>query len=268
VFTFHRGTLVVLSAVLLIGTRLSAAQETGRTKVAEGEYKVTMEGDLGSGPIETEIFHFHESWTLWRTPQGYDLEGYRNYESPRNEHHRDRFVAKLTHNLQLVSIKEFARLVFRRDSGPLTCEFLPQHLRCDSGAKDPANEVDVQSAMDHPYALIWPLSAFSLAGLSRAASAQQNKPVPIQVVQLEQIGDVLPILAIRSDGLIRYLGQGQNSFGVSGQSWHPNVYELTASPVRKMIIWTSPEGLLLVAERPSWPNGRMELVKFTRFADF
>lgn len=242
--------------------------QTGRTKVAEGEYKVTMEGDLGSGPIETEIFHFYKSWTLWRTPQGYDLEGYRNYESPRNEHHRDRFVAKLTHNLQLVSIKEFARLVFRRDSGPLTCEFLPQQLRCDSGAKDPASEVGVQSAMDHPYALIWPLSAFSLAGLSRAASAQQNKPVPIQVVQLEQIGDVLPILAIRSDGLIRYLGQGQNSFGVSGQSWHPNVYELTASPVGKMTIWTSPEGLLLLAERPTWPKGRMELVKFTKFADF
>jgi hypothetical protein len=51
---------------------------------------------------------------------------------------------------------------------------------------------------------------------------------------------------------------------------HPiaHVYELTASPVGKMTIWTSPEGLLLAAYRPSWPNGKMELVKFTKFADF
>ncbi len=267
-FICDRAALIVFAAVLLIGSPLSLAQESVRTKVAEGEYKVTMEGDLGCGPIETEIFHFSESWTLWRTEKGYDLEGYRTYESPRGEPHNDHFVATLARDLRLVSSKEFARLVFRRDSGPLTCEFLPQQLLCDSGVKDPANGVDVQSAMDHPYALIWPLSAFSLAGLSRAASSQENKPVPIQVVQLEQISDLLPILAIRSDGLIRYLGQGQNSFGVSGQSWHPNVYELTASPVGKMTIWTSPEGLLLLAERPSWPKGRMELVKFTKFADF
>jgi hypothetical protein len=268
VFAYHRGASVFFTAVLLISEPFGAAQQAVRTRVAEGEYKVTIEGDLGCGPIETEIFHFAESWTLWRTAAGYDLEGHRTYESPRDKIHDDRFVAKLAPDLRLVSTKEFARLVFRRDSGPLTCEFLPQQLRCDSGAKDPANGVDVEYAMDHPYSLIWPLSAFSLAGLTRVAPSQVNKPVPIQVVQLEEISDVLPILAIRSDGLIRYLGQAQNSFEVSGQSWHPNVYELTASPVRKMTIWTTPEGLLLLAERPNWPKGRMELVKFTKFADF
>lgn len=267
-FAYHRGASVVFTAVLLISEPFVAAQQTGRTKVAEGEYKVTMEGDLGCGPIETEIFHFRESWTLWRSAVGYDLEGRRTYESPRDRIHDDRFVAKLAPDLRLLSTEEFARLVFRRDSGPLTCEFLSQQLHCDSGAKDPANGVDVQYAMDHPYSLIWPLSAFSLAGLTRAAPSQLNQPAPIQVVQLQEIDHVLPILAIRSDGLIRYKGQGQNSFGVPGQTWHPKVYELTASPVRKMTIWTSQEGLLLKAERPSWPNGRMELVRFTKFADF
>lgn len=266
--SLHRSACVVLAVFLLGYLTSSAAQEAGRTKLAEGEYKVTLEGDLGCGPIETEVFHFTESWTLWRTVGGYALEGHRTYESPRDEPHDNRFVAKLAPDLQLVSIKEFARLTFRRDSGPLTCDLLPQQLRCDSGAKDPAQAVDVQFGMDRPYGLIWPLSAFSLAGLTRAAPPQSDRPAPIQVVQLQEISDALPVLAIRSDGLIRYLGQSKATLTVSGQSWRPNVYELTASPVRKMTIWTSPEGLLLAAERPSSPRGRMELVRFAKFADF
>lgn len=261
-------TLLVFAACLLSCVPLITAQESGRTKVAEGEYKVTLEGDLGCGPIETEVFHFRESWTLWRTDEDYELEGHRIFESPRNSLHDNRFVAKLTHDLCPLSMTEFTQLTFRRDSGPLTCELLPQQLRCNSGGKDPAQKVDVQFAMDRPYGLIWPLSAFSLAGLTRVAPSQPDKLAPIQVVQLQEISDALPVLAIRSDGLIRYLGQSQASLTVSGQSWHPNVYELTASPIPKMTIQTSPEGLLLVAERPNWPKGRMELVKFTKFADF
>ena len=61
---------------------LTKSQESGRIKVAEGEYQVTVEGDLGIGPIETEIFHFRESWILWRTTAGeYVLEGKRMFES-------------------------------------------------------------------------------------------------------------------------------------------------------------------------------------------
>jgi hypothetical protein len=264
---WQESVFAFFAAFLLSCVPPSTAQEASRTKVAEGEYKVTLEGDLGCGPMETGVFHFAESWTLWRTSGGYDLEGDRTYESPRETLHDDRFVARLGHDLRPRSIKEFAPLNFRHDSGPLTCDFLPQQLRCESGAKDPAQSVDVQFGMDRPYGLIWPLSAFSLAGLTRAASSLE-KPTPVQVVQLQEISDALPVLAIRSDGLIRYLGQSEATLTISGKSWRPNVYELTASPIRKMTIWTSPEGLLLLAERPSWPKGRMELVKFRKFADF
>ena len=122
--------------------------------------------------------------------------------------------------------------------------------------------------MDLPYGVIWPLSAFSLAGLTRAASTQVDQPSRIQVVRLEEVSNAIPVLPIRSDGLIRYFGQSKATFTASGKSWHPKVYELTASPVRKMQIWTSPEGLLLTAKRPGWPKGKIELVRFTQFADF
>jgi hypothetical protein len=121
--------------------------------------------------------------------------------------------------------------------------------------------------LDRPYALIWPLSAFSLAGLTRAAT-ELDKPTPIQIVQLEQISYTLPVLAKRSDGLIRYRGPSQEGFSAAGRSFQAKVYELTTSPTGMMTLWISPEGLLLAAEKSSWPKGRIELVNFKKFADF
>jgi hypothetical protein len=60
-----------LSACLLPTT----AEREERVKVAEGEYLVSLEGDLGVGPIDTEVFHFRETWVLWRTTRGeYEID--------------------------------------------------------------------------------------------------------------------------------------------------------------------------------------------------
>jgi hypothetical protein len=248
---------------------LTRAQEPGRIKVAEGEYQVAVEDDLGIGPTETEIFHFRESWTLWRTTAGeYLVEGKRNFESPMGSPHENQFTAKLAHAFELLEVEEFAPLRFIQQSGPLRCTFLPQQLQCDAGAPGEAQALELRVTMDRPYGLLWPLSPFSLAALTHNRSANATKPSPVQVVQLDEISDVIPVLPIRSDGLIRSLGRSQVVFTVSGKSWYPNVYELTASPVRKMQIWTSPEGLLLAADRPGWPKSRVALVRFQQFAEF
>src|SRR5215469_370899 len=115
---------------------------------------------------------------------------------------------------------------------------LPNRLHCDSTAKDPAQDVSVDVPMDRSYALLWPLSAFSLASLTRNAPAEIGKLIPIQVVQLQQLNCELPVLSIRCDGLIRYLGLSKPAITIAGQ--------------------LSPEGLLLAAERPSLPDARIE----------
>jgi hypothetical protein len=261
--------LILLTALLAIGLPPSSAQQLDRVKVAEGEYRVTEEGDMGVGPIDTEVLHFRESWTLWRLPNGeFEVEGDRTFESPRDYIRDNRFIARLAVDLQVISVKEFAHLRYRPDSGPLTCQLLRTVLQCDSGAQDPTHAVDVQSPMDRPYGLLWPLSAFSLASLTRAAPKEIGHKAVVQVVQLEQVNDALPVLAIRSDGLIRSLGPSESPVDVLGKQNRANVYELTAAPIRKMTIWTSAEGLLLAAERPGAIKERMELVRFTKFADF
>ena len=84
----------------------SFAQETSRTKIAQGEYAVSTDEDLGTGPIETEVFHFGESWTLWHNPEGsYEVEGERMFESPRGRPHEDRFWEKLDKHLAPTEVK-------------------------------------------------------------------------------------------------------------------------------------------------------------------
>ena len=128
--------------------------------------------------------------------------------------------------------------------------------------------VDVDVTMDRPYGLIWPLSAFSLGSLTRAASQHIGEPVRIQVVQLQEISEAAAVLPIRSDGFLKYLGQSDTPYVVSNQSWRPYGYELEASPILKMVIWRSPEGIVLSVERPNWPKGQMQLVRFAKFSDF
>ena len=141
--------LILLSILSSIYLPLGTAQQLDRVKVAEGEYRVMGEGDMGVGPIETEVFHFRESWTLWRLPNGeYEVEGDRTFESPKDYIRDNRFIARLAADLQILEVKEFAHLRYRPDSGPLTCELLPHELQCHSGARDAAHAVDVQCAMD------------------------------------------------------------------------------------------------------------------------
>lgn len=244
------------------------AQGQDRVKIAEGEY-AAADGDLGIGHIETEVFQFRESWILWRTPNGdYEVEGERAFESPKYFSHLNPFWIQLTHDFHLAKIKEFARLQFRRDSDPLTCDLLANELRCNSGAKDPTQSVDVQIAMDRPYGVMWPVSAFSLGSLTRAAGKHPGQKVPVRVVTLEEVSKEIPVLPVSSDGLIQYIGQSEGDFQAFGQSWRPDLYELDSGPVRKLLIWTSPEGLVLAAEQPNKPNSKLQLVSFKKFGEF
>jgi len=114
------------------------------------------------GPFGEEVYNFHETWTLWRTPKGgCQVEGERRFESPRDVPHTNRFVAQLSRDLTLTRVTEFARLKWRSDSGPLTWEFLRGELDCSSSAKDPRKDLALKVPMKQPFGLVWPISAFS-----------------------------------------------------------------------------------------------------------
>jgi hypothetical protein len=244
-------------------------QDITRVKIAAGEYSVSTDEDLGVGPIETEVFHFHESWTLWHTADGnYEVDGERTFESPRDIVHQNRFWAQLTRDLQLVKVKEFAKLRWRPDSGPLTCDLRPHEMRCNSGGKDPVKSIDIQVTTHQPYGIIWPISVFSLGSLAYVAAEHEGELVPVELVTFKELNEALPVLTIQSSGSIRYLGRSEVKFTASGTSWYPRMFELTSSRTRTLHIWTSHEGLVLAIERADWPKTTLRLVSFQQFAEF
>ena len=221
------------------------------------------------GPLETEVFHFRESWTLWRTSDGnYEVEGERKFESPRGAPHENRIWAQLARDLRLVRVKEFAQLRWIPDSGPLTFDLLPNQMRCNSGGKDPLNTINIQVATHQPYAIIWPISVFSLGSLAHIAVQREEESVSVDLVTLNQVGEAIPVLTIQSRGSIRYLGRSDVRFMASGVSWYPRVCELTSGPTRRVHIWTSREGLVLAIEQADWPKTTLRLVRFQQFEEF
>jgi hypothetical protein len=179
------------------------------------------------------------------------------------------FWAQLTKDLRLVKVKEFAQLRWIPDSGPLTCDLLPNELRCNSGGKDPVHTINVQIGLQEPYGILWPISVFSLGSLTYVAAEREGEEVPIDLVTLNELSQALPVLTVRSKGSIRYLGRSDVKFTASGKSWSPRVFELTSSLLpRRLHIWTSREGLVLAVERVGSPKTIMRLVSFQQFAEF
>ena len=165
-------------------TSAPAPQKVERTKVAEGQYQVFQTKSSGAmGPFQAEVYNFRESWTLWRLGAGgYQVEGLREFDSPLGESHSNHFQALLSADLRVRSVKEFAKLRWRPDSGPLTCEFEDRELRCSSNAQDPQQAVELQIAMQHPFGFLWPISPFSLSGITRASGKHLRQSTPVQLL--------------------------------------------------------------------------------------
>ncbi len=267
--------LVGIAAV----THAHAAQESARpperTKLAEGEYAIYEEGNSGAvGPAGEEIYDFHESWTLWRTgKEEYEVEGERRFESPRHVEHRDRFLIQLSRGLMPIRTTEFAKLAWRRDSGPTTCEFLPKETHCFSSAGSTGNSgqpFDLRIPMKPPYGFLWPISPFSLGGLTRQAERDLNHPNAIQLLSIEQPSLYNPVYPTVRDGELQFLGE--EDIEVAEQKWHAHKFSLKVPSYPQFLIWTSANGLLLDVAvehaHPNWPKEGMKLSRFRKWADF
>lgn len=252
-------------------TMLSAAQDKPeRVEIAEGEYTIFKEYG-GVGPIEAEIFNFHETWTLWRTSAGdYEVEGRRSFECPKDFLREIRFWLHLSPELQLVEAKEYTPLIWIRRSGPLACTFSPKTLQCSANGKDPSSNPDFSLSMDRPYAFSWPLSVFSVAALARQADRHAGQVTEVQLVEIGQPGPSNPVMPITTSGKIRFLGREE--IAVAGKVWQADKFELytfMSSLPHKSLLWISANGLLLQVEAQSeiGPKGMLQLTRFQERAD-
>lgn len=254
------------------GEAQASAKATGRTKIAEGEYAIYEEGNGGAfGPFGEEVYDFHESWTLWRTPKGqYEIEGERIFESPRDLEHKNRFSAELSRDLTALRMTEFGPLKWRPGSGPVSCEFLPKELHCFSEAKDPKQSLNLRVPMDYPFALLWPISPFSLGGLTREAERDLSRGTEVQLLSVEQPNRYDPVRPTILTGQLQYLGE--ENIDAADQKWAAHKYSLKVPSYPQFLIWTSPKGILLALAiehaHPNWPQEGMKLTRFKTWAGF
>lgn len=247
-------------------------QKAARTRVAEGEFAIYQRENAGGvGPFETAVFNFHESWTLWRLAGGdYEVEGERRFESPKDEPHRNRFQVRLSRELRVTSVKEFARLRWRPDSGPLTCEFSIQLLHCSSNAKDPRQALEIVIPMKHPFGFLWPISPFSLNGITRAAGRRADDVTPVQLVEIVEESAEAPVSPLVLDGHLRYLGQ--EDIRVAKRKWRADKFALDVPLHGDYVIWTSPDGILLSLSVDGGvqnePARRIDLVRYEKYSEY
>lgn len=246
--------------------------KTGRTKIAEGEYVIFEQANSGAfGPFGEEVYNFHETWTLWRVGTGqYEVNGVRRFESPRDVPHVDPFVVHLSRDLTVIDVTEIAKLRWRRDSGPLACTFLAKELHCSSGARDPKQSIELRIPMERPFGLLWPVSVFSLSGLTREAERDPNRGTPIQLVTIEQPSADVPVNPTVLNGVLQYMGE--ENFQTGKQKWPALKFSLKVPSHPQFLIWTSSKGILLGLaiehSHKNWPEEGMKLTRFQEWADF
>ena len=248
--SFH----VPLSAADNVPTGIASAQQapsersresgmSGRTRVAEGEYKVLSQAGIGS--FDLAVYDFTESWTLWRLEDGtFEVTGTRNYRSPADEPHSDNFEAYLSDNFRVLKLREFRTLRWRSNSGPLSCDFLPAKVVCAANTKDKGQDLSLEVPMQTAAAgLMWPISAFSLSSITRGASHDPKTATPVELVTFEEISDADPIFTSILGGHLRYLGQ--EKLLLAGREWLADKFELKVATHAPFLLWTSSQGLLL-----------------------
>jgi hypothetical protein len=254
------------------GEALPAASQEKLTKLAQGEYVVLQGANGGAvGPFGEEVYNFHETWTLWRiTSGGYQVEGERRFESPKGTAHSNRFVARLSRDLTIDRVTEFAPLKWRPDSGPLSCNFSQKELHCSSDAKDPRQSIDAKLAVKEPFGLLWPISVFSLSGITREAERDPNHATHVQLVSFEQPSREVPVSPTILDGELRYAGE--EPIDVAGEQQRAFKFFLKVALHPQLTIWTSRQGLLLALEvdhaEQGWPEESIKLLQFHQWAQF
>lgn len=248
-------------------------QQAGeRVKIAEGEYAIYERDMSGAmGPLAEEIYNFHESWTLWRAEKGqFQVEGVRNFESPKDERHSNRFAAELTRDLTVIRVKEFAKLRWVADSGPLSCEFLPKQLDCSSGGSDPKREIKLRTPLEKPYGLLWPISPFSFGSITRQVERDPKRSTQVDLVRIEQPGMANPVRATILEGPLQYLGE--EDIESAGRKWKAHKFSLKVPLHPQYLIWTSRKGLLLALAiehaHKDWPEEGLKLARFESSTEF
>ncbi len=255
-----------------IAQAIPSQGDSDETKLAEGEYTINEQSNDGAvGPFPEEIYNFHETWTLSHTGKdAYQVKGVRKFESPKGVPNEDPFIVDLSRDLTIIHVEEATQLKWVKDSGPLACDFRPTELSCSSGGSNPKNSIRLHVPLKNPYGLFWPISPFSLAGITREIERDPKRTDSVDLLSIEQPDAANPVQTTILEGPIRFLGK--ENIQTAGRNWTAYKFSLKVPMHPEFLIWNSQQGFLLAVaiehQHKNWQEGGLRLIRFQSWKGF
>ena len=147
---------------------------------------------------------------------------------------------------------------------PLNLDFFALELSCSSGGSNSEHLISLHIAMKHPYGLLWPISSFSLSGITRQVERSLTRPTEVDMVSIVQPSRTNPVAPTVLEGPIQYMGE--DNIKAAGRNWRAFKFSLKVPMHPRYVIWTSQNGLLLgvAMEHPhkDWQDEGLRLARF------
>lgn len=214
----------------------SAPIPVAKTKVAEGKYVLSTDS--------TRIFE--EPWVLSRTQLGYQLDEqwvfYRGQVEP------------TVIDVAVDMVTGFRPLQLQIGTGTesVHCKIALQEFACETKGKTK------RLAAKPPYDYFSP-SPWILSNVVRRVKKDPSVKSSVNLVRIDGADESGPRLSAFS-AQVQYVGDDQIEAG--GQKYTASIYELHAEGVVPgMLVWVSPEGIVLAMQDSTHPEQRMELAE-------
>lgn len=262
-----RAVFVWLALVCWAGS--SGAAEPDWVKVAAGEYEF--------GADDKQV---SEVWVLWRTPQGYVVEG-TSVSKSKYEVTLRATKFELDRNLHLQAYK-LSPLPGTQEAwaGEFGCRSEPTSFWCSETQRgfygnEKPREFSDGITIDPPHDLI-PVLPWFAGSIVRRLKLEEEKTRSIQVIGLDDGGGNDPVDFFPLIGEVTHVGVEQLS--VAGHEFTARKFEVRLKEPRpdgrifmSFAFWVSPEGVVLVGRAMNIPgsNGELfRLVRYKKYAEF
>jgi len=259
---------VVFSVVVFSGFALIVpvkAAEPEWTRVAMGEYR----SNLGEGE-ETD------TWVLWKTPQGYAVEGTRVSKDKYKTVMRS-MEFELDGNFHLLAYKVTPALG-AQESWPeeFGCQLEAEEIRCWRKRRgfygnEKVVELRDKLAINAPYDLIPVFPWFAGSVIQRLHSEDGEKVKKMQIVGLDDAGFDDAVDFFLLEGQVSF--EGIDSFSMAGKEVSARKFNVllkapgsTGETLMSWTYWIAAEGVVLGAEVVGRTGERGEAFRLVRYA--
>jgi|SRR5579872_3217245 len=267
--------ILMIAAILFVCSLAAQTPTPQREKVAEGQYVRMHDNETIPGSTQ--------SWTLWRTADGYVLEDHFAASNPNNNGNAFgdiQLSAQAREKMKKEANADFLEMTLNRDYGiesfvlhgkmlldekpadVLSCDHDGLKIRCKGLKGD--SKLSSHEARPIFYAFPFPMI---YAPFARAGQAQEaGKTVTTRLALIDWMGQQR---LTEVEGQIQHVGIETIQIGEKSLKLHRYDVSINTSkgPVKSKI-WASPGGLIVAMENADVIGERMALVQFKKYADF